>query len=172
MTDSKSISVRDFQMRASQYIGLGVPLILTVYNRPVARVVPLKYSVENVPIVNDVSTVKTGGVGDTPINTPIHTPMDTLHKSEEYNINNIRDMEKRSNILPVINIIGIDSKDIVSSITYCQELFEAGKKQKCFRVSYEDINGVVLWTKWLCTVCLKTIDDKVRRYGGKLRYDI
>ena len=146
--NSTTISVRDFQQRASYYLKNNSPITLTVYNKPVAQINMLNTSYA----VNSVSSVADAPMIAPPEKIPPRAP--------------------NMSVKPVIDMVGVDSADIKSMVTFCMELFEQNVKQKCFRVSYEDINGNVLWTKWVCSKCLETLNDKIRRYGGKLRYDL
>lgn len=55
----KSVSVRDFQLKASRYLK-ELPIVLTRYNIPVAQIVPIKKRGENPKKIEEVEYVSEG----------------------------------------------------------------------------------------------------------------
>ena len=57
----------------------------------------------------------------------------------------------------------------VASRVFCQKVFEAGVKQKCYLIKMENGNGgIVVNNQWYCERCLDALKRDVVQGGGKI----
>ena len=51
---------------------------------------------------------------------------------------------------------------------WCEEHFERGVEYPLKEISYEDIDGVIVWKKKICPKCIKKLESDIKLNGGKI----
>lgn len=143
----KEITIRDFQLKAAKYLK-DMPLVLTRYGRPVATLLP--YEEETVNLEHEISKSENIDIPSPVVNPAIASDNSVQESTSEEHVNS-----------DPFNVYQKEFRE-------CQEHLSPGLNYECFLTSYKDIDGTIVWTKWLCPTCFETLLQKVKRYGGNL----
>ena len=139
-----TISVREFQLEASKYLKQ-LPIVLTVYNKPVAQVVSVNESVD---------TSVDGSVKE-----------DVMEKGqekvyEEITYEPVKGYEPKEESTPTQ----------MKKRGFCEGHFERGVDYDLQLVAYEDADGNESTPKWICPSCIAKVEQQAKQGGRVVVY--